>query len=42
MFVESIPDKEAAYPPRCGFHGFWPPGFAGNGHPVSRVKVTLS
>jgi hypothetical protein len=27
--------------PRCGFHGFWPPCFTGNGHPVSPETATL-
>ncbi len=25
----------------CGFHGFWPPGFTANGHPVSPELATL-
>ena len=25
----------------CGFHGFWPPCFARNGHPVSPETATL-
>jgi len=25
----------------CGFHGFWPPGFARNGHPFSPELATL-
>ena len=24
-----------------GFHGFWPPGFTANGHPVSPELATL-
>jgi hypothetical protein len=26
---------------RCGFHGFWPPCFTRNGHPVSPEMATL-
>jgi|SRR5450756_1003273 len=29
------------YAAHCGFHGFWPPGFTRNGHPVSPEMATL-
>jgi hypothetical protein len=32
---------EAVNSAGCGFHGFWPPGFTANGHPVSPELATL-
>ncbi len=34
-------DKSAGSGGYCGFHGFWPPGFTANGHPVSPELATL-